>query len=121
MMEKETRLQIENFKNGLSDYVVRSKQPLFIPENMEQRMTQIGVDIIRMGTGEIAKCWLGVPMLEGERIVGVIAVQSIKREHVLFRAGQRPFIVHRQAKPPFHCKMPVCSAKPRNKMPSWQC
>jgi PAS domain S-box-containing protein len=68
--------------NGLSDYVVRSKQPLFIPENMEQRMTQIGVDIIRMGTGEVAKCWLGVPMLEGERIVGVIAAQSIKREHV---------------------------------------
>jgi PAS domain S-box-containing protein len=68
--------------NGLSDYVVRSKQPLFIPENMEQRMSQIGIDIIRMGTGELAKCWLGVPMLEGERIVGVIAVQSIKRELV---------------------------------------
>ncbi len=69
-------------QNGLSDYVVRSKQPLFIPEYMEQRMTQIGVDIIRMGTGEVAKCWLGVPMLEGDRIVGVIAVQSIKRERV---------------------------------------
>ncbi len=68
--------------NGLSDYVVRSKQPLFIPENMEHRMTNLGVDIVRIGTGELAKCWLGVPMLEGERIRGVIAVQSIKREHV---------------------------------------
>jgi PAS domain S-box-containing protein len=69
-------------KNGLSDHVVRSKQPLFIAEYMEQRMTDLGLDIIRMGTGETAKCWLGVPMLEGERIRGVIAVQSIKREHV---------------------------------------
>ena len=69
-------------KNGLSDHVVRSKQPLFIAENMEQRMTDLGVDIIRLGTGELAKCWLGVPMLEGERIRGVIAVQSIKREQV---------------------------------------
>ncbi len=68
--------------NGLSDYVIRSKQPLFIPENMELRMKELGVDIIRLGTGELAQCWLGVPMLEGERIRGVIAVQSIKREHV---------------------------------------
>ena len=68
--------------NGLSDYVVRTKQPLFIPEKMEQRMQTLGVDIIRMGTGEVAQCWLGVPMLEGERMRGVIAVQSIKREHV---------------------------------------
>jgi PAS domain S-box-containing protein len=68
--------------HGLSDYVVRSKQPLFIADNMEQHMTDIGVEIIRMGTGEMAKCWLGVPMMEGERIRGVIAVQSIKRENV---------------------------------------
>jgi len=67
---------------GLSDYVVTSKQSLFIPEMMEQRMTELGVNIIRMGTGELAKCWLGVPMLEGERIRGVIAVQSIKRENI---------------------------------------
>jgi PAS domain S-box-containing protein len=67
---------------GLSDYVVRSNQPLFIPEKMEQRMTELGLDVIRMGTGEVAKCWLGVPMMEGEHIRGVIAVQSIKRENV---------------------------------------
>jgi PAS domain S-box-containing protein len=68
--------------NGLSDFVIRSKQALFISENMEQRMKELGVEIIRMGTGELAKCWLGVPMMEGERIQGVIAVQSIKREHI---------------------------------------
>jgi PAS domain S-box-containing protein len=68
--------------NGLSDYVIRSKQLLFIPENMELRMKELGVDIIRLGTGVLAQCWLGVPMLEGERIRGVIAVQSITREQV---------------------------------------
>jgi PAS domain S-box-containing protein len=68
--------------NGLSDFVIRSKQPLFVPEKVGQKMVELGIEIMRLGTGELAQCWLGVPMMEGERIRGVIAVQSVKHENI---------------------------------------
>jgi GAF domain-containing protein len=57
---------------GLTEYIIRTKSPLLIEENVAERLGELGIDSI----GEVALSWLGVPMAIGERILGVIAVQS---------------------------------------------
>jgi len=58
--------------NGLTEYVIRSREPLLIEENVPARVEELGCDLI----GEPAESWLGVPMTIGEWVIGVIAVQS---------------------------------------------
>jgi GAF domain-containing protein len=58
--------------NGLTEYVIRTRAPLLIRENVPQRLKELGVDMI----GEPAYSWLGVPLMIGDRVLGVIAVQS---------------------------------------------
>ncbi len=58
--------------NGLTEYVIRTRQPLLIEENVSQRVEELGIEPI----GREAQSWLGVPMMIGERVIGVIAVQS---------------------------------------------
>lgn len=62
--------------HGLSDHVINSKQPLFIPDNVTLKMKELGIDTLTIGNDAPALCWLGVPLLAGSKVVGVIAVQS---------------------------------------------
>ena len=64
--------------NGLTEYVLRTKQPLLIARDMENALTARGINAV----GRMAKCFLSVPMLVGERAVGVIAVQDYQHEEV---------------------------------------
>lgn len=58
---------------GLTEHVIRSREPLLIKENVAARVKELtGVEAI----GRDAEAWLGVPMLIGERVIGMIAVQS---------------------------------------------
>ncbi|HEV2176196.1 MAG TPA: response regulator [Terriglobia bacterium] len=58
---------------GLTEYVLRTGQPLLAsPEVFEELVRQGEVETI--GTPSID--WLGVPLLEGERAIGVMVVQS---------------------------------------------
>ena len=57
---------------GMTEYVIRARQPLLIPENVNQRLEELGIQLI----GQEAQSWLGVPMLVGDQVIGVIAVQS---------------------------------------------
>ena len=57
---------------GLTEYVLRTKQPLLIPENAAEQMRQLGIERI----GREALSWLGVPIMRGDQVLGVIAVQS---------------------------------------------
>ncbi len=63
---------------GLTEYIIRSRQPLLLPDNVEGRMQELGIET--MGTP--AKSWLGVPMIAGDEVLGVIAVQSYTTENV---------------------------------------
>ena len=59
--------------NGLTEYIVRRNEPLLFTDGIISWAQQTDeVELI----GELAKSWLGVPMIIGERVVGVIAVQS---------------------------------------------
>ncbi|TAK12482.1 MAG: GAF domain-containing protein [Anaerolineae bacterium] len=64
----------ERFKLGvgLTDHIVKTRAPLLIEENVEAFLVGLGLT----PRGRPALCWLGVPMLRGEEVMGVIAVQS---------------------------------------------
>ena len=57
---------------GLTGHVLRTRTPLLIPENVTEAMQKMGIDVV----GEPAQCWLGVPLLLGEQVIGVMAAQS---------------------------------------------
>lgn len=57
---------------GLTEYILRTREPVLILDNLEQWVAERGV----LSIGQTAKSWLGVPMLIGERVTGVVAVQS---------------------------------------------
>jgi GAF domain-containing protein/DNA-binding LacI/PurR family transcriptional regulator len=58
--------------NGLTEYVIRTGRALLIPENIPDRARELGCDLI----GQDAQSWLGVPMMIGQRAIGVVTVQS---------------------------------------------
>ena len=57
---------------GLTEHVIRTREPLLIEEDVSARMEELGVASI----GRSALSWLGVPMMMGDRVIGVIAAQS---------------------------------------------
>jgi len=63
--------------NGLTEYVIRERKPLLINENAGQIIARLGLEMI----GQPALSWLGVPMMVGDRVLGVIAVQSFNRPY----------------------------------------
>ncbi|MBN2146449.1 MAG: GAF domain-containing protein, partial [Anaerolineales bacterium] len=61
------------FGNGLTEYIIRARKPVLVRESVADWITQqLGIEHI----GRAAESWLGVPMVAGEQVVGVIAVQS---------------------------------------------
>lgn len=77
--------------NGLSDYIIRNRQHLLINNNMLDRMRELGVDFIPVGDDLIPVSWLGVPMMIGERVIGVIAAQSLTTPY-LYQERQRDLL-----------------------------
>jgi K+-sensing histidine kinase KdpD len=63
--------------NGLTEYVIRERKPLLINENTGQIVARLGLEMM----GQPALSWLGVPMMVGDRVLGVIAVQSFNRPY----------------------------------------
>ncbi|RME37364.1 MAG: GAF domain-containing protein, partial [Thermoflexia bacterium] len=60
------------FANGLTEYIIRNRRPVLIKEDLPARLQEMGVDQI----GRAAQSWLGVPLMVGDQILGVMAVQS---------------------------------------------
>ena len=58
---------------GLTGYVIRTERPLLATREIFDRLVQQG-EVEAVGTTSVD--WLGVPLKVGERIIGVIAVQS---------------------------------------------
>ena len=60
---------------GLTEYVIRTKKPLHIPRDVDGALHRMGLRL----SGRAAQCWLAVPMLVGEKVMGVIAIQDYER------------------------------------------
>ncbi len=73
---------------GLTEYVIRTKEPLLLTDNVEQRLKEKGIQSI----GAMAQSWLGVPILLGDRVLGMIAVQSYETPR-LYGERQRDLLM----------------------------
>ncbi|MCB8945151.1 MAG: GAF domain-containing protein [Ardenticatenaceae bacterium] len=74
--------------NGLTDYIIRSRQPLLIRKNMPDMLANLQLDLI----GKISQSWLGVPILAGDQLLGVLSVQSVT-ELELFDEGHQELLL----------------------------
>lgn len=72
------RLRNEPIKlgEGLTSQIIQSKQPLLINADVEQHYAELGIEPV----GTLPKSYLGVPIIAGDRAIGVISVQSIEVE-----------------------------------------
>jgi GAF domain-containing protein/DNA-binding LacI/PurR family transcriptional regulator len=69
---------------GLTGYVLRTGESLLIQEDVAGWMRTHGIDAI----GEPAQCWLGVPLVVGDAVQGVMAVQSYTTPHAYTTSHQ---------------------------------
>jgi len=60
------------FGLGLTEHVIRTKRQLYIERNLDDALLKLGLQL----SGRSAECWLGVPMMVGEKVVGVITTQD---------------------------------------------
>src|SRR5205823_5438314 len=60
---------------GLTEHIIRTKKPLLIPNDLEGALKRLGLVL----SGRSAQCWLAVPMLVGEKVVGVITIQDYEK------------------------------------------
>jgi PAS domain S-box-containing protein len=74
---KRITLKKRSFRNGLTEYVIRNKKPLLINSNIEKKFKKFDIDQI----GEKSKSLASVPILLGEKVIGVITLQDYNKEY----------------------------------------
>lgn len=74
--------------NGITEYLLRSRQPLFMHENIEEIAREKGFEII----GRLPHAYIGVPMIVGADALGVIAIQT-EEETYLFNESHLELLV----------------------------
>jgi GAF domain-containing protein len=62
-------------KRGLTEYIIKTKKPLLIEENVKEAVESLGFEHY----GKEAQSWLGVPIIAGAQAIGMIAVQSYRK------------------------------------------
>jgi PAS domain S-box-containing protein len=68
---------------GFSDYIIHNKKAVFAPADVLSHMKALGIEFVPLHEDETpSQCWLGVPLLIGERVLGVISVQNVQKPHV---------------------------------------
>src|SRR5215213_3471724 len=84
--EEGNRIQLSPSKlgtGGFSDHIIRNKKPVFAPDNVLHHMRMLGIEFIPLAEDETpSQCWLGVPLLVGERVLGLISVQSVQKPNL---------------------------------------
>jgi diguanylate cyclase (GGDEF)-like protein len=71
--EQDVPLRTRRPTNGITEWVLRRKQPLLATAAEIRDLIEAGEMVV---FGTLPECWLGVPLLLGERAVGVMVVQS---------------------------------------------
>ena len=60
--------------SGLTGHIIKTQQPILLNENAEKKLAELELPFLQFGGQTLS--WLGVPMLLGNNVLGVIAVQS---------------------------------------------
>ena len=71
VLDKEVEVMPAN--QGLTGYIIRTRQPLLITEDTSKRVKELGLENV----GGNSQSYLGVPLILGEQVLGVMAVQSL--------------------------------------------
>jgi len=58
--------------NGLTEYIIHTRQPLFLCGNINAQVHALGVEPI----GREPQVWLGVPLIYSDQVLGVISIQN---------------------------------------------
>ena len=67
------------FDNGLTEYMMRTGQPLMILSDLEKARERLGVTYFG---GRRAKCFCGAPILLGGKPAGVMVAMSTEQEYI---------------------------------------
>ena len=63
---------------GFTDYIIHNKRTVFAPSDVLGQMKTLGIEFVALSDDDTpSQSWLGVPMLIGDRVLGVISVQSV--------------------------------------------
>jgi PAS domain S-box-containing protein len=76
---KEIQIPSRPLSAGLTEYVIRNREPVLIHENVLDWMKDHGIEMRLVG--EISQSWLGVPLAIGVRALGIICVQNQAPHH----------------------------------------
>lgn len=93
--EMDSNPKARKLSQGLTEYVLRTGRPTLVdPEGFEQ--LQRAGEVKLQGEASYAESWLGVPLQCAGEIVGVLAVQSYRREYQYTRKDQEllTFVSH---------------------------
>jgi PAS domain S-box-containing protein len=84
--EEGRRIQVAPKKlgnGGFSDYIIRNKKTVFAPNDVLGHMRFLGIEFVPLDTDDTpSQSWLGVPFLIGDRVLGLISVQSVQKPNV---------------------------------------
>ncbi len=75
--ERDTHRQPRKIAAGLTEFVLRHGKPLRVDRAGIVRLERAGE---LRSVGALAHYWIGVPLLQGEHVIGVVAVQSYAPE-----------------------------------------
>jgi diguanylate cyclase (GGDEF)-like protein len=63
--------------NGLASWVIENKRPLLISQ-LSKEIDSLPVKPVKLGQNRYSESWLGVPMMQGDQILGMLAIASYK-------------------------------------------
>jgi signal transduction histidine kinase len=63
---------------GLTEHIIFTGKPLLLSGDAEEELKRLRIEPI----GRPAKSWLGAPLIVGDRVIGVMAVQSYDEENL---------------------------------------
>ncbi len=71
--------EIDKFGKGLTSHIIRTRQPLLL--NTMQEQEQLGTLTVALPgeSKELNESYLGVPLISGEKVMGVVSAQSYQK------------------------------------------
>ncbi len=63
-------------RGGLTDYIIETKHPLLLSDNVIERVNTLGIPINQLTPGRVSESWVGVPILLGDQEVGTMVALS---------------------------------------------
>ena len=64
---------------GFTEQIIKTRQTLLIDHDLDKRALEFGA--VPIGSGEMSKSYVGVPVIVGGQVIGVIDLQNLDREY----------------------------------------